>query len=326
MKCPMCEQPVNNPQQRECLCGENLSLWKGLAGSSEALRQRGLAQAAQGNFAGATLSFLEAALSNPMDQKSLIDAAKALVYCDCPQEAFDLLKNADARYAEEAGPVLKAIQAVVAQSRKKARDEAGPAAAGAGDAAPKIPVPEKATVPAAAPAQVCFPLLALGILKRRGKLLNRMMSLATGDGLPGIWRCVLQMENTWPNDWKLLGPWLTAAAGETARNAQTQADDHAVFHYMLGLGHVQAQEWTEASAAFRRCVNANPPVLNPAAYYLYLHLDDSRQAAKAMDWLKGLCNPHERADLHKLLRQRLANRKEADKAAVLEEIAAKGGQ
>lgn len=330
MKCPMCEQPVQSDQQNECACGENLRIWRGLTKSCQALRQRGLAQASQGNYPAACLSFLEASLSNPLDQRNLIDAAKALAYCECFPEALELLKNADRRYEAEADPVRKRIHTLAEHAKKHSgqtppadelRDQSHQAAQTQPDSAAATPDDGQDPV-RAAPNADPHPLLKLGILKRPEKSLKRFFNWGKGDCLPGIWVTVIGMENSWSGDWQGLEPWLRAAAAEAGKTDAGKASEAAVFHYLLGMGHVQSGQSAAAVSAFHRCLELRPPVLNPAAYYLYFHLDSGPSALKAMKRLGKVCDSSEREFLRRHLGEVLGKRGESDKAMVLEGLAA----
>jgi hypothetical protein len=113
MKCPVCDQPVRDRDQ-ECVCGELLPQWRLIAASGEALRQRGLVLASQGDYVGACISFLEAALTNPLDGGSVVDAAKALFHLGRPDDALRLLRHVDA--ANGVASVTRAIETLMQDS------------------------------------------------------------------------------------------------------------------------------------------------------------------------------------------------------------------
>jgi hypothetical protein len=52
-----------------------------------------------------------------------------------------------------------------------------------------------------------------------------------------------------------------------------------VFHYLLGLGAWQRGDRQAALGCFARCLDEAPPVLNPAAYYVCLHLEEDGPGA-----------------------------------------------
>ncbi len=321
MKCLICDRPLIHARQTECECGESLSFWTAQLNASNALRQRGLAQAAKRNYASACASFLEAALANPADQRNLIDAAKALAHGGCYQGAKDLLENADGRYNESKEQVLKAIQNL---ERHAKQSKAPPAPPKPVDP-PAVPVEEVTTPPIetiapenhAPPSPPPSLLLGLGVLKRRAKGLKSVLPWAKSNYFPTMWTTVLQMENSWPRDWQSVEPWLRAAAGEAAKTSDGAAGEAAVFHYMLGLAHVQAGERDAAVGEFDRCLALKPPVLNAAAYYLYLHLDHPQNVKKAMDRLEAEYDKAERDECRRQLHERLSRRGEAEKAALL---------
>jgi hypothetical protein len=52
-----------------------------------------------------------------------------------------------------------------------------------------------------------------------------------------------------------------------------------VLHYLLGLGAWQRGERDVALRHFARCLEEDPPVLNPAAYYVCLQLGEDGPGA-----------------------------------------------
>lgn len=349
MKCLICDRPLRHAKQSECDCGESLPFWTTQMNASQAIRQRGLAQAAKGNYVGACVSFLEAALGNPADQQNLIDAAKALAYGGHFAEARQLLDAADARYKEPKAAVLQAIARLEEHAKRREKPvarpapapeptavaeaitapipaptvepapnpEAAPAPMSAPDAAPAPPAARPAPVAEAAPAPPVMPLLGLPIMRRAKKGLGGFFKKAPTGPLPAIWHTVLGMENSWPNRWQTVEHWIHAAAREAAKSPDDAAHEEAVFLYMIGLGHVQQSNLAEAVAAFDRCLQLQPPVLNPAAYYLFLHLDHPQNAQKAMSRLKNDYDKQEYEECRKNLLDRLATRGDAARAALL---------
>jgi len=51
---------------------------------------------------------------------------------------------------------------------------------------------------------------------------------------------------------------------------------------------VERKDPAAAKKSLVQCVNADPPVLDPAAYYLCLHLDDAQKAETALRHLRRL--------------------------------------
>jgi hypothetical protein len=270
IKCPVCDQPVKD-SDLECACGESLAPWRTLALHGQALRHRGLALAQEGDAVGACLFFVEAALTNPHDGASLIDAARALAHAGRAADALRWLAIAESRPATRAaaGAVARAVRELAGQA-----SAAGAAAAreGARDAA--------TTDQPAAPANGLRRLLALGPVERSPGLLDRLWG---GHGLDSVWATVLSMEEKWPGDWRALVPWLEGAIRES--------QGHPVFCYMAGLGHWQHGDRKSAKAILERCLKGQPPVANPAAYYLCLHLGEPAAARKAVAFLREAYDP-----------------------------------
>ena len=107
MQCPLCGKP-NRPADRECQsCGEVLTPWRNIEFYGRGLRQRGLALAERGDHLAACLSFLEAALTNPLDSESLVDSARSLVHLGRPDQALRLLAGVKAPRAIPAATALR---------------------------------------------------------------------------------------------------------------------------------------------------------------------------------------------------------------------------
>lgn len=263
MNCPVCDRAVRDTDQ-ECACGELLTTWTNLRRGGHALRQRGLVLAAAGDHVGATLSFLEAALTNPLDDLSLVDAARALVHLGRTEEALVWLKHAAARPGSRAAAaaLLQAIEAL------PSRGPGAPAAAAGQDLA------ETTTMVATAPP----PLLGLGALPRA----RRWLARAETDPL---WEVVLRLEQEGAQDWRAPAPWLESALGT--------AKGHAVLQYMLGLGAWQRAEPEEAQRRFLASMEADAPVLNPAGYYLYLQAEDAPRGRAALERLRSKYAPQD---------------------------------
>lgn len=107
MHCPLCGKP-NRPADRECQsCGEVLTPWRNIEFYGRGLRQRGLALAQRGDHLAACLSFLEAALTNPLDSESLVDSARSLVHLGRPDQALRLLAGVKSPRAAPAATALR---------------------------------------------------------------------------------------------------------------------------------------------------------------------------------------------------------------------------
>lgn len=109
-RCPICEAPLRGSEP-ECACGESLASWQTLDRASHVLRQRGLALAAEGDHLGALVAFLEAALTDPLDGASLVDAGRALAHLGRDADALRLLGHAAARPTHRAAAaVARAVE------------------------------------------------------------------------------------------------------------------------------------------------------------------------------------------------------------------------
>jgi hypothetical protein len=107
------------------------------------------------------------------------------------------------------------------------------------------------------------------------------------------------------HDWRPAAscPWMAEVLEETA--------GCEVVHYMLGLGHWQRNNHEAAVTSFARCWRGKPPVLNPAAYYLCLHLDDPHRAAGAWTELQQAYSIRDLARCRAMLQNKLASWREA---------------
>lgn len=245
LKCPMCQQPVRFGQA-ECGCGEVLTFWWKMVGFGRTARQQGLKLAAAGEFFGACLAFLEDALANPMERQSLVDAARALVRLNRVDEAMRLLKLAG-ESEPQAAAVLQAIEALT--KVQPAPEEAGEAAA-----------PTEKT-PASAKGAPAAPFMGLAALERTTK--KAILGKAKREVSDG-WKWALALEQH-------------VAAGidgldDALASWQKNKIDPALRHYVEGLRQWRQGKAGPAREAFQACLMAQPPVLNPAVYFLYLHL------------------------------------------------------
>ena len=321
MQCPMCGQ-ATRPKQQECACGELLTQWQTIASSGRALRQRGLAQAGQRDYVGALASFLEAALTNPGDGGSVVDAARSLALLDRPQDALRLLVNADVK-GQEADTLKKALHTAVERRKKKpAVPQQQVVVASAVVPPPKPPAPESASAPpppaaaagnGAAPApdaanETNVRFLALGPVERSQGGLARFKGKKQ---LPDGWSTALAMEMSWPGDWGSLSGWLAAAL--------QHSHEKSLFYYLLGLAQWQ-QGHPDRAATFDRCLGERPPVLNPAVYYLYLHLDSAEAARKAGQRLGNWVEAKELAECKRVLHKRLDEWRDTERAKVLDAL------
>jgi hypothetical protein len=84
------------------------------------------------------------------------------------------------------------------------------------------------------------------------------------------WKPVLRLERD-GMDFRCEAPWLAAALQDVK--------GHDVFHYLLGLGGWQRGDRGVALGHFARCLEEDPPVLNPAAYYVCLQLEEDGPGA-----------------------------------------------
>lgn len=272
LKCPMCQQPVKF-QQPECGCGELLTQWWKMVGYGRAARQQGLKLAAAGDFLGACIAFLEDALANPMERASLVDAARALVRLDRVEEAMRLLKIAG-ESEPQAATVLQAIESLVKASPAAPAPEQAPAAPAAepADAAPPGTAAPKAAPPT--------PFMALGALERSAKkgVFGKGAKRELSDG----WKWVLALERFFTGSLDGLN--------ETI-DAWLQCDiDAGLVQYVEGLRRWQKRQEGPARDAFQASLVANAPILNPAIYYLHLHLRNGslREGWQGLGkWLAG---------------------------------------
>jgi len=289
-QCPACGAAVK-PTAPTCECEESLEPWRVIAHSGAALRERGLALAAEGDYLGAALALLPAALTNPFDTASLVDAARALIRLGRNADAVCWLEAAGAR------PGAAELLAVATERLQPTRD--APAAE-----------PVAATEPAAEPGtepDTRRPLLGGRPMTRKFGLLSR--------GKPSKeavaeWERVIRMETDPDPDWRPRG---------SAVEKLAQADPRPVYQYALGLGAWQEGKVAAAAAAFRRCLATDPPVLNPAAYLLDIHLDDPVAARRAWEELSEQYGAEATA-VRSALRDRLARRGDGDRVKALDAV------
>lgn len=275
-RCPICQQPVSDVD-RHCECGELLQPWRTIEYYGSTLRERGLTMAAGGDYFGACLSFFEAALSNPLDERSVADLARAVTHLGRHRDALQLVQSAGRRIPEEtAESLIKAIQQDAAQlqaareaQKKKLQEESAASEADVADAADDD---DKETVetaieceiespsePAAPPARPPRELLKLPPLARRQGWLSEWKRKKYSDAL---WETVVRLEASSNGDASLLEP------------LQSAVSDEAIAHYVSGLLHFLREEDGDARQEFLTCHRHGPPLLNAVAYGFYLHLED----------------------------------------------------
>ena len=135
MRCPACDQPVKDNAPQCPHCDEVLTQWTALARHGSSLRNRGRVFAAQQDYFRACLSFMQAALIDPFDETSILEAAKALFHLGHREDALGWLRLAEARGGKGAAAIAEAIKAL----------EQARTAAGASPATPEEETPaEKA--------------------------------------------------------------------------------------------------------------------------------------------------------------------------------------
>jgi len=167
-QCPACGAAVKSTAA-ECACGESLAAWRTVAWSGATLRDRGLTLATTGDFLGAAVALLEGALTNPLDDASLVDAARAMIRLGRFEDAVRWLETAKSA----PGAALLAV------ARQKLEAQA------AGEA----------------PRSAELPLLALPLIPRRIGLLGKRPDKA----ILASWERAIQMEAERDRDWRARG-------------------------------------------------------------------------------------------------------------------------
>lgn len=301
----MCEQPVAFPQT-ECACGELLTPWWKLIERGRVLRQKGLHRAAQGEYLEALVAFLEDTLTNPLDRSSLVDAARALVHLNKPQEALRLLQLSSPQPESKAATLAQAIklslkQAQTHQQGAEPRPKMAPGTPPSPSPSPfsavepgphplatpappelprhRAPEPPKekktpspvAEAPPAAEEEMKPPspksrpsFMALGVVPRQTKKRLKVLGGAGKMEVPEGWKTILDLEQNNQEDWGVLLTFLTKRLFKPFESG--------LDHYVLGLARWQKGLDDEALEEFGKCLAKETPVLNPAFYFLYLHL------------------------------------------------------
>jgi hypothetical protein len=106
------------------------------------------------------------------------------------------------------------------------------------------------------------------------------------------------LEEDSDRDWRGEVSWLE----DVLRGCEGQA----ALHYVLGLGAWQRNDVATARRQFAKSVTSDPPVLNPAAYHLVLHLDDPERGPEALRRLRELASPQVVDQLLQTVGERLA--------------------
>jgi hypothetical protein len=328
MQCPVCSRAAN-PRELECECGEVLAPWRLIATHGQALRHRGLVLAAREDYLGACLAFLEAALGNPLDESSLLDAARSLFRLGRVKQARRLLAAASGGSAGQARRLAAAIDAALAEQSAGRDDAAAELAAAGEEETAARPATARANAdgtrystrsspdesPSAQPPRgTRRPLLALGPVTRSPGLFRFLAR----NGHDPMWEAVLSVEAEWDGDWSALDPWLEAVS--------RRPEQPGVLSYMRGLTCWGREARDEARGHFAACLAGPVDYLNPAAYFLSLHLDDAREAADVFDRLCEQYSPREMEQLLPLLRERFLAWKDAGAARAVERLQYKARQ
>jgi tetratricopeptide (TPR) repeat protein len=264
-QCPVCGAAAK-PTAPECACGESLAPWRTITASGSALRDHGLALAAAGDFLGAAVVLLEAALTNPLDAVSLVDAARAMIRLGRGEDAARWLE------AAKSAPGAAALLAVARQQG----EEATPSEEHRPPRLPLLAIPP-------------IPRQAGGLFS--GKRADKTVLAA--------WEQAIRMEAEPGHDWRPRGSPLEDLV---------RTDPRAVYHYALGLGECQSGNRPAAADAFRRCIAADPPVLNPAAYLVYIYVGEPKGLAVVWEELQKRYSAKELEHCRAALQDRLARR------------------
>ena len=74
---------------------------------------------------------------------------------------------------------------------------------------------------------------------------------------------------------------------------RTSVADPAARDYVTGLAALQCGDQATARQSFAACLDHHLPLLNPAAYYLYLYLDSGAETTAAWQHVQQRCHPSE---------------------------------
>jgi tetratricopeptide (TPR) repeat protein len=284
MHCPICNEIVR-PADRECACGEPLTAWRNWEYYGNIVRQRGLQLAKEGDFLGAFKTFMVAALGNPLDSESLLDAARALFRLGRPNDALDLLRGVQPNARSSADDVAQAI--------KEATALQPPIETKAVDAALELEEMGR-SLKRESLQSGSVPLLALPPLRRR----SFKAWLGKRQAVRVLWENVLQLEAAAPVEGSSALRWLASLDGDSS--IQT------ISYYASGLVLWEEDEVANAGKRFLACMECNPPFLNPAAYYLVAQGSDRVASCRAWDVLKETCSTRELQGIWEAL-QRLSD-------------------
>lgn len=257
MQCPLCETVVADSDVACPGCDEMLSDWRVLQGNSEILRERGLHLAARGDLVGACLSFMQAALSDPADTASLVDAGRSLLLLERIEDAIRILEAAHQRSRQSgAGELLSSLKKRLAAEAEAAgegeKTTEGPTAPDESRGTAKV----RSRGPAGQATRRGAPLLGLHPMTRKKGLLSR--------GLDPLWLSILHTERHWDDQWGSCHGWLTAAC-----DVETP---HPALLYLRGLDAWQNGQAREALTQFAQCLAQEQTVLNPVAWTMYAAL------------------------------------------------------
>jgi hypothetical protein len=156
---------------RACECGELLQPWRTIAYYGETLRQRGLALARRQDYLGACLSFVQASLSNPLDERSRADVIRSLVRLGRFQDAKELTQLFSGKISADEAAALDDAMAQLATAE-------------AARAKPDADRQETSSEPSAADVKPSArEFLGLPALARQRGFLARLLTPPVGDAL-----------------------------------------------------------------------------------------------------------------------------------------------
>ena len=285
-KCPLCQRRIADTD-RSCECGELLQPWRTITYYGETLRQRGLVLAQRKRYLRACLSFVQACLTNPLDDRSRADVVRSLIHLGQFRDAKELIRLFSVKIpAEEAAALEDAIAELESAEAKQGED-----------------VLKSAEPPGAAaeepPPRKC---LALPLLARRAHVLTRWLPLGGGDAL---WRTVIQLETA---DGASDGVWTVL---------RQAVPDDAVRDYLTGLEHFCRREDAQARDSFAKCLRNKPHVLNAVAYFLYLNLETPHTAADALELLQSFYRGSDLIAVIRAMERQLSDRLRGRRKQVL---------